>query len=74
MNRITKSVLITIAVVSMIAFIVAGWFMTVYFQAGMVKEYGEQFTEVVKYCFALGWMPAFVVASIINDRDSRKKR
>ena len=74
MNRILKSVLITIAVVSMIAFIVAGWFMTVYFKVGMVKEYGEQFTEVVKYCFALGWIPPFAIAIIINDRDSRKKR
>lgn len=73
MDRITKNVLITIAVVSMIAFIVAGWFMTVYFQAGMVKEYGEQFTEVVKYCFALGWMPAFVVASIINEEEKKKR-
>jgi len=72
MNRITKSVLITIAVVSMIAFIVAGWFMTVYFKVGMVKEYGEQFTEIVQYCFALGWMPAFVVASIINETEREK--
>jgi len=72
MNRITKSVLITIAVVSMIAFIVAGWFMTVYFQIGMVKEYGQEFTEVVKYCFALGWMPAFVIASIINETDKKR--
>lgn len=72
MTRITKSVLITIAVVSMIAFIVAGWFMTVYFKVGMVKEYGEQFTEVVKYCFALGWIPPFAIAIIINETEREK--
>jgi multidrug efflux pump subunit AcrB len=73
MRKTLDNVLITIAVVSMVAFIVAGGFMTVYFQAGMVKEYGEQFTEIVKYCFALGWMPAFVVASIINETDKKKR-
>lgn len=73
MNRITKSVLITIAVISIFVFIVAGGFMTVYFHAGMVKKYGEQFTEIVKYCFAFGWMIPFVVASIINEEDKKKR-
>jgi hypothetical protein len=68
MRKTLDNVLITTAVVSMVAFIVAGGFMTVYFQSGMIKEYGEQFTEIVKYCFALGWMPAFVVALVFSER------
>jgi hypothetical protein len=46
--------------------------MTVYFKVGMVKEYGEQFTEVVKYCFALGWIPPFAIAIIINETEREK--
>jgi len=68
MRKTLDNVLITIAVVSMIGFIVAGGFMTVYFQSGMIKEYGVEFTQVVKYCFAFGWMPAFVVALVFSER------
>ena len=49
MRRRIDNILITIAVVSMLAFIVAGGFMTVYFHSGMVREYGQEFTDVVQY-------------------------
>lgn len=74
MRKTLDSVLITIAVVSMIAFIVAGGFMTVYFQSGMIKEDGQEFTQVVKYCFAFGWMPAFVVALVFGERKGGEKK
>jgi len=54
-----KSVLIAIAVAGMIVFMIAGLFMVVYFRAGMVKDFGEEFTKMVEYCFAFGWMIPF---------------
>lgn len=68
MRKTLDNVLITIAVISMLAFIVAGWFMTVYFHSGMVKEYGQEFTDVVQYCFAFGWMMPFVVGMVFSER------
>jgi multidrug efflux pump subunit AcrB len=68
MRKTTENILITLAVVSMVAFIVAGGFMTVYFQSGMIKEYGEEFTQVVKYFFALGWIPAFALSMVLAER------
>jgi hypothetical protein len=74
MRKTIENILITLAVVSMVAFIVAGGFMTVYFQSGMIKEYGEEFTQVVKYCFAFGWMPAFVIALVFSERKGGEKK
>ena len=68
MRKTIENILITLAVVSMIAFIVAGGFMTVYFQSGMIKEYGEEFTQVVKYFFAFGWIPAFALSMVLAER------
>lgn len=68
MRKTLDIVLITIAVISIFVFIVAGGFMTVYFHAGMVKKYGEQFTEIVKYCFAFGWMIPFLVGLVLSER------
>lgn len=48
--------LIATAVVSMIAWLIAGGFMTVYFKQGMIKEWGENFTTIIEYSFAFGWM------------------
>ena len=68
MKRRIDNILITIAVVSMLAFIVAGGFMTVYFKVGMVKEYGQEFTDVVQYFFAFGWIPAIAISITLNER------
>jgi multidrug efflux pump subunit AcrB len=73
MRKTIENILITLAVVSMVAFIVAGGFMTVYFQSGMIKEYGEEFTKVVKYFFALGWIPAFALSMVLAERKTTRE-
>jgi Mg2+/citrate symporter len=70
-NKTLSTVLTVIGVVSMILFLTAGWFMTVYFKSGMIKEYGQQFTTAVEYCFGLGWI--VVLASLLGSEAVHKK-
>ena len=70
-NKTLSNVLTIIGVVSMILFLIAGGFMTVYFRSGMIQEYGQQFTTAVEYCFGFGWI--VVLASLLGSEAVHKK-
>lgn len=70
-NKTLSNVLTIIGVVSMILFLIAGGFMTVYFRSGMIQEYGQQFTTAVEYCFGFGWI--VVLASLLGSEAMYKK-
>jgi hypothetical protein len=53
---------------------VAGGFMTVYFRAGMVADWGEEFTKVVEMVFAFGWMVPIAVLTWIDRAHAKSKR
>ena len=63
-KKTLNTVLMVLGIVSFILFLTAGWFISVYFRSEMVKEYGEQFTTAVEYCFGLGWL--FALAGILG--------
>ena len=74
MNRILQSTLIAIAAISGLIWMVAGGFMTVYFRAGMVADWGEEFTKVVEMVFAFGWMVPIAVLTWIDRAHAKSKR
>ena len=74
MNRILQSTLIAIAAISGLVWMVAGGFMTVYFRAGMVADWGEEFTKVVEMVFAFGWMVPIAVLTWIDRAHAKSKR
>ena len=72
MRKVIDNVLIAIAVISMVAFLVAGGFMTVYFRSGLVAEYGEWFADAVIWSVAFGWMVPFVAMEAVDRRAQGK--
>jgi hypothetical protein len=74
MRKIIENVLIVIAAVSGIVWMASGAFMTVYFKAGMIAEYGEYFTTMVEYCFAFGWIVPIGALSYLDVLFWRTKR
>jgi hypothetical protein len=74
MNRIIKSTLIAIAAISGVTWVVASGFMTVYFRAGMVADWGEEFTKVVEWVFAFGWMVPIAVLTWIDMAHTKRRR
>lgn len=73
MRKVIDNVLIAIAVISMVAFLVAGGFMTVYFRSGLVAEYGERFADAVVWCFAFGWLVPLAAVEAITRRVMRTR-
>ena len=74
MNRILQSTLIAIAAISGLVWVVASGFMTVYFRAGMVADWGEEFTKVVEWVFAFGWMVPIAVLTWIDMAHTKRRR
>ena len=74
MDRILKSTLIAIAATSGLAWMVASGFMTVYFRAGMVADWGEEFTSMIEYSFAFGWLIPIAALSYLEALYWKNKR
>lgn len=66
MRRIIEIALVVIAATSSLAFLVAGGFMTVYYKTGMIKEFGQEFTTVVEFVFAFGWMIPIAILTYMD--------
>ena len=66
MKRTTEIALIAIAATSGLAWMVATGFMTVYFRAGMVADWGEEFTSMIEYSFAFGWLIPIAALSYLE--------
>ena len=66
--------LIATAVVSMLAWMVAGGFMTVYYRQGMIKDWGVDFTTMIEYFFAFGWMIPIGAITYLNVLFDQAKR
>ena len=66
MKRIIEIALIAFTAVGGIMWMSAGVFMIKYCKSGMIAEYGEQFTTVVEYSFAIGWMIPCVMLMLLE--------
>ena len=66
MKKIIEIVLVVIAAISSFAFMAAGGFMIVYYKAGMIREYGQEFTTVTEYVFAFGWMIPIAILTYMD--------
>ena len=66
MKRIIEIALIAFAAVSGIMWMSSGMFMIKYFRTEMIAEYGEQFTKMVEYGFAIGWMIPCVMLMLLE--------
>ena len=71
MRKVIDNVLIAIAVISMVVFLVAGGFATVYQKSGLVAEYGEWFADAVIWSLAFGWMVPLAAMEAITRRVMR---
>jgi hypothetical protein len=74
MKRTIEIALVVIAATSGLAWMVASGFMTVYFRAGMVADWGEEFTKVVEWVFAFGWMVPIAVLTWIDMAHTKRRR